>query len=449
MNGLRNRARGQVLPLFCAGMVVIIAMCGLALDVGMLYSARRNMQTAADAAAIAAGTALRTGGDISDAANKAAKLNGFTGGSDGSSCSTSNTCVTVNNPPTGTYADGAAYNANYVEVVVSQPQPTFFLRVLDLLGCTNCDTIPVGARAVSGVISGPACIYSLDPTDSKTFEVSGGSSKVEMSCGLLVRSTNNDGLDASGGSIVSTGSIGIVADGSPAYGDSGGSSVSPTPVSGIPPFGDPLASLAPPSPCSSTGGCTATCNSLTTSGGHGYVVNSTPASAISPGVYCGGITVNSPATLTLNQGTYILLGGGLTVQGGGNIVSNTGGVTFYNTYNASNSYNTVNITGGSTTNLTAPSSGALQGILFFQDRTAGTPNPQNQKNVISGGSGTVFAGALYFPTQALTFTGGSAGTPEDAILVAYTITISGGTYLTSNYAPLGGISAIKSSSLYE
>src|SRR5260370_11417039 len=118
--GAMRGGSGQVLVLVTMGIVMLTAFAGLAVDVGQLWSARRHMQTAADAAAIAGATALRLGNTPTAAADAITSTNGFTDGSE-------NVTVTVNNPPaSGVYAG----NASYVEVIVSQPQPTYFMRVL-------------------------------------------------------------------------------------------------------------------------------------------------------------------------------------------------------------------------------------------------------------------------------------------------------------------------------
>jgi Flp pilus assembly protein TadG len=280
MNRVRGNQRGQILVLFCIASVVLMGFLALAVDIGLLWNERRAMQTAADAAAVAAAAALTDGDNVTTAGINAATLNSFINGSD-------NVTVTINNPPlSGAYSGNAAY----VEAIVDQPQPTYFLRAL---GYT---TVDVSTRAVSGEISGPACIYALDPTDSNTFSESGGSSKVVANCGLLVKSDNTSGLDVTGGGELSASSIGVVAS---SYSDSGGSTVSPTPVTNIAPFGDPLAGVPAPS--------VSACNSLTSSKGQGYTA--TNGATISQGTYCGGITVSGGNTLNLNPGTYVLMGG--------------------------------------------------------------------------------------------------------------------------------------------
>jgi Flp pilus assembly protein TadG len=203
MNRVRGNQRGQILVLFCIASVVLMGFLALAVDIGLLWNERRAMQTAADAAAVAAAAALTDGDNVTTAGINAATLNSFINGSD-------NVTVTINNPPvSGAYSGNAAY----VEAIVDQPQPTYFLRAL---GYT---TVDVSTRAVSGEISGPACIYALDPTDSNTFSESGGSSKVVANCGLLVKSDNTSGLDVTGGGELSASSIGVVAS---SYSDSGG-----------------------------------------------------------------------------------------------------------------------------------------------------------------------------------------------------------------------------------
>ena len=52
VSGYRGDNSGQVIALTKIALVVLLAMAGLAADIGMLMTQRRDMQTAADAAAI-------------------------------------------------------------------------------------------------------------------------------------------------------------------------------------------------------------------------------------------------------------------------------------------------------------------------------------------------------------------------------------------------------------
>lgn len=107
---------GQALILFAFTLVVLMGFAGMGIDMGYLRSMRRTMQAAADSAALA-GAAELGYGDVTAAARTEASTDGFTNGSKG-------TTVTVNNPPLSGPHQG---NPRYVEVLISQNEPTFFM----------------------------------------------------------------------------------------------------------------------------------------------------------------------------------------------------------------------------------------------------------------------------------------------------------------------------------
>jgi len=88
--------------------------------------------------------------------------------------------------------------------------------------------------------------------------------------------------------------------------------------------------------------------------------------SLGPGVYCGGISASSGANVTFTPGTYVLNGGGLNVSAGSTL--NGTSVTFYNTGD-NKTFGRISISGGTMGSLTAPRSGPMEGMLFFQDRT--------------------------------------------------------------------------------
>jgi hypothetical protein len=65
--------RGQVLVLVAVGIAVLLGISGLAIDVGRVMAERRHLQTAADAAALAACQSLKDGAvaDVGAAAMRA------------------------------------------------------------------------------------------------------------------------------------------------------------------------------------------------------------------------------------------------------------------------------------------------------------------------------------------------------------------------------------------
>ena len=86
--------RGTVLPLVALSMVALTGMMGLGLDVGSLYRHRRNMQTAADAGALAGAAEIYRMKPtlVGSSARTATAANRFTNGVE-------DVAVSVNHPP--------------------------------------------------------------------------------------------------------------------------------------------------------------------------------------------------------------------------------------------------------------------------------------------------------------------------------------------------------------
>jgi hypothetical protein len=231
--------------------------------------------------------------------------------------------------------------------------------------------------------------------------MTGASTLSATNCSIYVASTANDAVEIYGTSSISANRV--IINGT--YVDPAGTSISPAPVTGT--VTDPLANL----PAPTFSGCNYT---------DAWYYNGATAT-LNPGVYCGGITA-SDATLTLNPGTYILNGDGLIVENSGSITGS--GVFFYNTGVNGQIAGPVTITGSGAVNLSAPTSGTYEGILFFQDRSV----TYTTANSVSNAGGGTMTGTFYFPTTAFTFAGSSAVSIYDAFVVN-TLTITGASYL--------------------
>ncbi len=388
-------SRGFVLITIMASLVAVLTLVGLAIDTGHLQVVKVRMQTAADAAAIGGVQDVKAGGFAGPvAASRAnAAANGFTHGRD-------TVAVAVNSPPASGYFTG---DPTAVEVTIRQSVATFFMS---LAGFHRMD---VSARAVARRAPGPNCVFALDPSSAGAISASGGAI-VEVNCGVMVNSVSNTALSVSGGARIDATWVGIAGN----YSAVGGGAVSPAPAIHLPAEPDPLAHLSAPA----AGACART----------NYSVSSGQDVTISEGVYCGGISVSGGARLSLNPGTYVLKGGGLTVSGMSSLTGS--GVTFYNTSGGGYSYAGVALSGGATVQLSAPTTGPLAGILFFQDRAV----VAGEASTLSGNASSYFNGALYFPTTALTYSGGTD--TEYTIIVAKRIGFSGGTILKSDYSSL-------------
>ena len=409
--GIGGFAGGQVMILICVGIVALVGMIAIVADFSFMQHQRNKMQTAADSAAMAASEELSYG-DFVKAGKADASTNGYTDGTGGIT-------VAINNPPsTGPNSS----NSGYVEAVVSGSEPTYLLRVLGV------NSMTVSARAVAYEGNGPSCIYVLNPSASAAFSAS-GTVNVQSGCGLMVNSSASNGLSANGNVTVKAPSIGVVGN----YSTTGGASFTPTPKTGIIAATDPLSSV----PAPTVGSCAHTNYKLT-----GTTGSSGSPFQIYAGTYCGGITVNGNAWLHFNSGTYVLAGGGMSISS--NTVMSGTGVTFYNT-TGNGGYGGISINANSTVNVSAPTTGPLAGILFFQDRSIPTTGAAS---TLSGNSTSTFDGALYFPTTALTFNGNSSSNGY-SIVVANKLTLVGNSSLGNNYSSLTNGSPIKSTILAE
>jgi hypothetical protein len=417
----KRSERGQTLVLAAISMCALLGMLAFATDVGMMFLVKRKLQIAADSAAIA-GAAELNYGDYTAAAQAAAAQNGFTNGSNG---------VTVSVNPSGTSTPSPLYGAyknqaGYLEVIVSESAPTYFMKIF------NFTSMQVSARAVAGLGSSGNCIYAL-ATSGTTILLNNDGQLSAPGCGILDNSSSSSAMSVSGSANVTGSSVGVVGG---TYTDNSGSKISPTATTGIAPFSDPLAYLSPPSYDSSS------CSSDPIShyqGGATYSVGpgSTYSTTQSGNLVCYtslSLGVNGDS-VTVNPGTYVITGA-LTVASG--TVSGGDGVTFYLTGSGS-----VNIANGATLNLSAPTSGTYDGILFYQDRS------DSNAATIEGGASSVLKGILYFPDAALTIGNGTTSTFYTPV-VAKTFSLVGGSNFTDDdYSTINSTSPLTSARLVE
>ena len=402
--------------LVALALIVLIGVMGLAIDVGYLRYMKRQIQSAADAAAMSAALELSSCGtgcttSIQTAAETASKENGFTNGEKG-------VTIDVHNPPAAGDPYSADPNADkVVEVVVSQPEPVHFASIFGWTSAT------VSARADGKASSSINCVYSLTSLNLLVGTVAA------PNCGLIVEGT----LGCAAGSITAS-RIGVA-------GSSGGllCATTPAPIPiGVPNPPDPLAYL----PAPLVGPCGSGLAGNTYNGSMAQALVTGGTFTFNPGVYCGGISITA-GTAFFNPGTYVLNSGGLSISAGAVSVNSgsPGGVTFYNTGTGTITMNFAVL--NQTVNLNAPTSGAYEGVLFFQD-PANTMAASFNVSV----AGMNLAGAYYFPNAPINFFAAvdfGAGAPY-TILDAQSISFGLGTIgftINSDYSSLPDGSPIK------
>jgi Flp pilus assembly protein TadG len=380
----------------------LIGFTGLGTEAANWYVTQRSMQGAADAAAYGAALAGSGSSIYTAEAKSIAASYGFVDQQGG-------VTVAVNNPPlSGNYASNSAA----IEVIVSQPQP----RLLSRLYLTADPTIASRAVALRG--AGPDCVLALDPTASGAISA-GGTTNVDLiKCGIADDSNNGSAMSLTGGGSITANSAAIVGGLSESNGGTL-TTVSAPPQTGANVVPDPYQYVQIPA----YSGCTY--NNLPPV--HGAVAINANGGV---DVFCNGVTINGGGTLTLQDGIFIIDRGSLSVAGGATL--NLVNASIVLTSSSGSNWGTVTINGGATVNATAPTSGAMAGIAFFQDRNA----PSGTDN-FNGGSSQAITGALYFPSQTVDYTGGVATGSGCTQVIADQVSFSGNSAMESNCAGTG------------
>ena len=202
----RKSESGNVLVLTAMCLTILMGFVAMAIDVGMLFHARLQMQIAADAAVAAAaldykyGESTRAQSDATAAATQNGMLATGT--------------ATINDPPKSGYHKAAGY----IEAVVSEPYPTFFMKTFGF-GAVN-----VSARAVAGSSANGGCLWTLAKSGADV-SLTGSGAIAAQNCAIYDDSSASNALTLTGSGSISAKSIGIVG----GYQKVGSGSISPTP----------------------------------------------------------------------------------------------------------------------------------------------------------------------------------------------------------------------------
>lgn len=381
--------RGSAALITALSMPVMIGFGALAIDVGSWYSQKRQLQTAADAAAMAAGiTRYRNSSASQSALESAASTDVTANGFDNNltALSDSSALLVIHRPPTSGNYTG---QSTAIEAIITQRQQ------LMLAGYFVKDPVSVQVRAVvSSSTLGGACLLALEQVNADALSTSGNINMNLKKCGIASNS------NSSTASMYENGSASVTSDYvhlAGALDQQNGSLNSPSIVQNGPRVGDPYRDVSTP----------------TTSGGTQVdpTVKPNKSATLDPGTYP---SMTLQGTANLNSGTYVINGGTLTIDSQATVNGN--GVTFVLKNNA-----TVKINGGATVNVSAPTSGSSAGIAFYQ--APGADPSITQK--FNGGSNMTIGGAIYFPNETVSFNGGNANNKACTHVVARVITVNG------------------------
>ena len=378
---------GSTLPVFGVSLMSVFSIVGLAIALNFDSQAARNLQTTADSAALAGATAFITaeGGSADDhrqlaydTADDFARAN-----AEGELKSVAVSAVT-----TDEYGQHTEVN-----VLLELHPANIFNR---FKGGGEASPVIRSAKAIA-TREFPLCLLALETT-KVGIEIKGKGTLDAPSCSIWSNSTRYNSISIGSNAAVTTRSLCTAGQAR------GGRSmkVNPAPTENCQTIPDPLASWTPPS----FGACDETGASFSGTG-----------ITISPGVYCGGLTITGD-DVTLHPGLYVIKDGPLKI--GATNLSGLG-VTFLLTGDGTS----INLAGKASLNLSAPDTGPLAGLAIAEDRTTGTSGTPVSK--VTGNGAITIEGAVYLPSQRIQISGKGLGDKYSPYLqiVAKQIFISG------------------------
>jgi hypothetical protein len=420
---------------FC--MPVFVGIVAMAVDGGLLFDKRRQAQSAADAAAMAAACELyktytspfasARGVDTSDqkAVNHAraiAAANGFVHDPDGGVCT-----VEVNIPPTSgaVAAMPAGDQKGFAEVIITYNERRRFSSIF------GGGDVPVRARAVAKGTWEPARvgILILDPTGARALTVTGNGQGIAQNAPVIVNSNHaTEALYASGtGASITAPQYNVVGGytGTPSIHFPGG------PITtGTLPMPDPFRNIPQPDPTGMPARSKATSSVVNLGSGNLLYT-------LQPGVYDGGLLFSGKESVVMTPGIYYMRGnssgGGFKFSGQGSLTAT--GVMVFNdrgtntvTNEGSTAFPSVSISGQGAVAWTPPTDGTYRGMTLFQARG------QTMTGYIAGGGAMNIAGSFYFPNALLDIAGGGSNTIGTQ-MVTWRLLIRGNGVFTTPWSP--------------
>jgi Flp pilus assembly protein TadG len=400
---------------------IIIGGLAYGAEVGGWELTKRQVQNAADVAAYAAGTQVRSGeaNDVAElAAETVAEASGYKGGADG---------LTLERPPSSAplAADGTDPNGDntYVYVTLTQTGQRTFTKFFGANG-----DVTFTSSALAKIESGrPACVLALHSSASGAIST-GGSTNVNLSgCDIAANSISPTAITATGnGSSVTADCISAVGD----------VSVNNTyhldcdaPIANGPKTADPYGSV--PMPTASDCDLTYTAAQFTQNGNP-----STPGSGQTNKTLCySGSSWNFNRTVNLaSNNTYVLFNTHATQTAtfgtsGNRTVSGTNvNVILIGKWN-------VSFNGSTSLSLTARTTGTYKGLALVGDRA-------NAVDIdISGNNVGKIVGAIYSPNSGsnVTYTGSSTAysSGQCTQVIGGTVTFTGNSSMSTDCSNSG------------
>lgn len=392
--------RGNALAIAAIMFPLIVGSAGLAVDTTQWVLTKRQIQQAADSAAIAGSNAAVQGGDVEYAVDQAvsptfAKIGKMSVQS----------TLSPDNHDGDPYAVGVRLTA-----LGALPFSSMFLS----------KPITISANATATVVeTGDFCAFALGSSAEAGISLQPNTS-VQAECGFATNSSSSNAVTADATSKMAVPRL--LAFG----GIEGGASLTGSAARAYAlKQKDPLAKIDPPE-IPDTG-----CPNVTVNAGQSGV-------KLQPGCY-GNLVIDGD--VTLEPGNYILNRGSLIVGPKADVTCN--GCSIFLTSDDSSdedgSIGRAQIDKAASVKLSAPTSGPYAGVLLYQDRRA-APEAADQINLIAGGPMSKLEGAVYFPSQSVKVTGNGSASFNCARIIGRHLIFDGEIFIAKSCSTdTGGI----------
>lgn len=382
---------GSVAMMAAAALPTLAFGAGTAIDMSRWYGTKAEIQSIADATALAVVKESALAGMTDQ------KLNGSAVAFARASLASFKETASVS--ATSKLSDGT------LTVEISVKSKATFAGILGLA------STEIAASATARLMGANTkiCLLALEPNRNRTLVASQGAKITAPECSFFVNSNDSRALSVQDSAKLNAQLI------CTSGGYAGGTDNFVTlPKVDCPPVPDPLANRPPPA--------ASHCDF------NSRIVEATGITILQPGVYCGGLWVRMNAHVKLDPGIYIFRGAKLTVSDNATLEGKDVGFYFQDN-NAQFHFGP-----NTTIDIAAPVNGPMAGVLMYEDRSA----PVGSRHTIQSNNAHTLLGTIYLPRGQLFIDTNKPISQKAAytILIANQLEMIGGPelFLNANYS---------------
>ncbi len=380
---LVGNRRGNMALFAMATLAVAVLIIGGVIDFMSLVLQRRDLQNAADHAALSAAHELVLASDAEERIQPVAAA--FIKANYELEASTDAEII-----------DGGAA----VRVQVTSPPRVFFA------GPVGMNAKPMVVESIAEVVGQEAnvCVIALDEDSDRSISLDSTASLDAPDCAIYSNSTKKKSISALSNSRL-VGNLICSAGGT----EGGASNFDPEPLEDCPAIGDPLAGRPGPpvGPCD-----------------HDKFKKKDFVGTISPGVYCDGLEIKGSSKITFAPGVYVIKDGDFKVDDNSEVTGEH--VGFFMT----GSNGRFEFTHNAKVHFSAPKDGPMAGLLFMEDNTI----LKETKHRITSDYADYLVGTIYLPRGSFLIDANQdiAAASEFTVLVVRQLELKAGPHLVLN-----------------